>query len=930
MSVSFLRVALRTVPFLFLVLCHTSTVAFAESTICPNGQDANGNCCYGDQDLQIFENYYGQNSVTRNVGDLNGDEKVNGADFLDWMRGYSSSCPTSSSRPIMHTPTILNGEPDRRLQTLVVFNENALDAREIAEHYLERRGIPTSQLCPIKLPAGVYVSWEDFLIARSSIISECICSLIPPGVRPSPCDSTNLDSVAEHSPINHLTMIRGVPLRLTNTGFLPHPLYGDVTNQEPPFDFLLSNLLYNELTEQNLAQVKDTYKTTRYLNRIPPVILPSIDPSQHRLAAIGRIDGITKERAKDLIDRTIDAENLGFQGTILYARESFNGNERFFVDEIAQLLTDESKIPACVEHLESGSVWPDEQCRIGLSADGKLPGQSSTIPRAINTGLYLGSYPYNNSSTGFNGSFSALKKWRKTAAECIELCSEFPTQSLQEECRSNSTDVFRELNTECVGGAPGFMGHQARSYTVRFFGFYPPGWSGSGSGAAEMVPPRRLSGGGYKDTRFNDDYFLRFGGFGSPASACKDEYGASYSCKEVVPFEIYRTTNVSVSPETAHYRAKVRWRDMENSEGRFSLVVYFYDDDSLSNNACTKYSKKNIVANGTSLGWQLADLDIPSIENLPRVSGASCQSGSSFGTIRKIRVQVSSTLSLELKGVLDLDGIELIDVANNRHLYSAAVGSFSAPYVNNLISGDYAANAIERLGAIAWWGSSSHANTGGHAYIYEDNFLESLFKGLTLGESLQLYENLYSGIFYGDPLYNPSAVSLYVDMYDGENRTGAHSMYGNIPESYEASLRIRALHGRGRTDSTRWALMRCAFRPRDRPFDVSIPEYCDESGLWEDAIEGHEAVYDFDVVNGNMLNLLTGWNTQYDEVYMALRLRVWNDGEEQNALYSPFLQLGFTPRCVYDSCWYQYYEPVSALGSDGGGVAEPFLLGGPE
>ena len=60
------------------------------------------------------------------------------------------------------------------------------------------------------------------------------------------------------------------------------------------------------------------------------------------------------------------------------------------------------------------------------------------------------------------------------------------------------------------------------------------------------------------------------------------------------------------------------------------------------------------------------------------------------------------------------------------------------PQIQSPRPGDWPANAIDRLGAVAWWGSSSHHITGGWAFSAPERFYGALFMGRTLGESLLL------------------------------------------------------------------------------------------------------------------------------------------------------------------------------------------------
>src|SRR3989338_10879014 len=61
--------------------------------------------------------------------------------------------------------------------TLILYNENALDSKEIAEYYATKRGISFSQICPIKVPTGMYAEKKHLYGARRKVISSMLSML---------------------------------------------------------------------------------------------------------------------------------------------------------------------------------------------------------------------------------------------------------------------------------------------------------------------------------------------------------------------------------------------------------------------------------------------------------------------------------------------------------------------------------------------------------------------------------------------------------------------------------------------------------------------------------------------------------------------------------------------------------------------------------
>ena len=122
-----------------------------------------------------------------------------------------------------------------------------------------------------------------------------------------------------------------------------------------------------------------------------------------------------------------------------------------------------------------------------------MPGENNTtIPKPVNVTWFIGTDPITGSGPQNNHSafrtYTIMTRWRKTAEECTPECKNLGSAEEIQACTEQSTDFFRQLNTDCVGVAPGFMGQQLRSYPVGGYGFLPPGWFAPGGGATEATP----------------------------------------------------------------------------------------------------------------------------------------------------------------------------------------------------------------------------------------------------------------------------------------------------------------------------------------------------------------------------------------------------------------------------------------------------------
>jgi hypothetical protein len=760
------------------------------------------------------------------------------------------------------------GTPQSHPEALVVYNVNAgADAAEIAAHYATRRGIPAANLCPVELPPGHYASKDHLLAARKQIVETCICGTIPAAARPSPCSLANLNAVRLASAITHLAIVRGVPARLYGT-----PWPSDA--EEPSFDFYLAYSLYR--TQDLFAAGSTGVPQASYLTAdllaqgSEGMILsaPPLSTADSIDVAYGRVEAIDKSRTIQLVDRTLDAERRGITGN--FFEEKNNKDFRFLVD------TTGSHAPECSGYISynpflpgtAESTWQGSSCRAGTtwtSAKGPdnnstaddpirsvLPGTwMSTVPWAINTSLMLGSAPNPNGQAGFND-FTTLLGWRKSTADCTALCAEHPTQAERDACAAASTDYFRELDTSCVGGARGLIGHQVRSYPVQYYGFFPPDWTTNGGGGGEKTPPEIRSGGGYQDETFTDDRYLHFGhhGVGDPdVSTCTLENGTVASCPESIAVNLsHRAVVEPAVPVSGNrfYAVYLRHRNAASPGGWLGVTLTF------EGGAAPVTKSSGLSLDQESQDWQTELLFFS-------VSSAETPS------VNAVTVTLSAGLGDQVTGFLDLDAIEVVDLNGWTSLVPASAGSFDPAARNVTHGGDWAANAIDRLGAVAWWGSSSHHVSNGWGWSDEGRFYGAFFMGRTLGESLLLMAGGEAGIAYGDPLYRPSAVRIHIPGQGGYGKAPGRSV-GPADIGLHVVL-LEVLHGMANTGVTKWSLESCT---------TLDPALC--AGQWVVRASGTGAKTGFPV---DWTPFLTDPGVSQD---LLLRLRVWNPGQEADEL----------------------------------------------
>ena len=220
---------------------------------------------------------------------------------------------------------------------------------------------------------------------------------------------------------------------------------------------------------------------------------------------IGRLDGVTADAAKALVDRAQAAEENGIYGKFYGSKFHENGvygYARWFDYESSSLVygTNETKWrypmglfgelatagsttgihhsadPDCLGHLDSSASSAagksPQECVVKLTNGGGEPPPATTSSRqpwVDDAIVYHGSLDGQPTT----GSFERFTYWRKDATCTEPLCIDTADPDA---CRAASTDVFRELNTECMGVADGFVGYNFQSYPVSFFAVWPTAW----------------------------------------------------------------------------------------------------------------------------------------------------------------------------------------------------------------------------------------------------------------------------------------------------------------------------------------------------------------------------------------------------------------------------------------------------------------------
>lgn len=165
---------------------------------------------------------------------------------------------------------------------VVVYNTNAADAKAIADHYVKARGVPASNIVPIKTTNDEDVPKADYRTAIVEPVAKAINSL--------------------KSRVDYIVLIRGVPLRVGHQ-------YGPSVDASLMIDAHPSRSL-DWMTppkrDGNSIQI-DPEEIRKYANPYGGM-QEKFDSDKFKMYLCTRLDGYTVADAKALVDRSVQAK----------------------------------------------------------------------------------------------------------------------------------------------------------------------------------------------------------------------------------------------------------------------------------------------------------------------------------------------------------------------------------------------------------------------------------------------------------------------------------------------------------------------------------------------------------------------------------------------------------------------------------------------
>ncbi|MDP1927572.1 MAG: hypothetical protein Q8K62_03575 [Thiobacillus sp.] len=659
-----------------------------------------------------------------------------------------------------------------RNDVLIIVNDNSYDSPLLGAYYAQQRNIAPANVIHVNIPNQYYIDWIQFTSLRDQILRQGICSSLAPASRPVACTDTNqtiytqenIDTLTAHTPIKYIVTTRGVPSRVKTA----HPDSTESTSA----DNYLRHLLARFYLDNTFPSPPSTRKSDFSDGRGMRVVNPATDKEY----IIGRIDGVDLSSAKELLNRAIRVEANGLFGNLFASTfgNVANGGAFNWVDDkdlpiylpedntkdywrYAFGLLGENR-PECADYTNNylaksqsdlgdgtenntGGKTP-KHCLVQLNKgepNEAIPGLAySRQPQAINAMGYFGSLD----GQTIEGGFPTLLNWRKNDTCTVTLCE---NAAVPAACRAISTDPFKEINTDCVGVADGFIGFNFQSFPLSIFGIWPTGWSSLNVD--------------YNDTPVIREGDGQDGSYSAWFTQIDDVSGTSrqrVGIQQIVTFSEQPKVNQEIYQFSYYVKG-------ENTASTASITSGLRAEYSMDSNATNTQSCPNDPAYVLSVDGKTCTFTDEKSNH-----ATSAWSSITREIIIPALVGWKNTSivvrfwggQLPVGGNIGLDKVSLTNLNDLSATNLLVNGSFSQGH-KQTSQGDFAANFLSRLGGTAFWGSLSHHGSAGHTF--DEGALGTLvyfLRGLPLGDAVWLGEKFSDGDLYGDPLFSPLSVRI--------------------------------------------------------------------------------------------------------------------------------------------------------------------------
>ena len=412
-----------------------------------------------------------------------------------------------------------------RDDVLVIANLNSQSSCEVAEYYADKRGIDPNNIASVYVSPQYFIDKVEIDLLRDQIIHKMqdLIRRQDPNFVPVVCSNAasmyycqaSIDQLLANTRIRYLVMSRGVPTRARMVD-----QDASLSNEPTTVDSVLRRTLANFYdTDFFYLKSKPLPRKASFGNGSGQRL---VNPKQDFEFAIGRLDGLTADKAKELVDRAIAAEENGVYGRLITHSSNggtipfipsgngfYNGGNDTFryqfgiFNEQPLYCTDYTSTSPNFYLKNSQSSISGKVpgiCKVGLFKSAAIPIDTEMppghfagrMPIAHDSLVYFGTLDgqstgqIGNARVPGYGAHDALLNWRKDSACTATLCRNISDITARAECQESSTDAFKEINTDCVGVADGFIGYNHQSWPVSYFQVTPTGWISSETGDARI------------------------------------------------------------------------------------------------------------------------------------------------------------------------------------------------------------------------------------------------------------------------------------------------------------------------------------------------------------------------------------------------------------------------------------------------------------
>lgn len=683
-----------------------------------------------------------------------------------------------------------------RDDVLVIVNDNSLDSCEVGKYYAEKRNLGQNNIVHVATRPRHLLTFPEFRNLMDQIIKHMQDNTLIAGAPAAPacvddgsfytspyyCQAS-VDHLRKYSKVRYLVTTKGVPSRSR----IDNSTLG--WNSSTSIDNYLSFWLMRYFTRDVALRFFEREKAFGDGRG-----MRIVDPEHDGELIVGRIEGVTLDTTKALIDRIMDAENNGIYGKNYGSKfGTYSGHARWYdystnkyVYGTSSRGTDadswryqlglfgESR-PECIDYLNysrnslEGKAPQDCVVRFSDSPPGRASSRTPVVDDAL---VYLGQL-HGQSSGG--GSFDTVLNYVRDDSCSVKLCENAADPIA---CRAASTDVFKEINTQCVGVADGFMGYNYQSFPVAAMTLWPTGYAGSGSGGTngEIAFPKVRSDIGQDDS--HSLWFSHTDTVADPLCYSGSEFSAApdVACRDGYYLAMYPKVKIaSQAVDTAspqQYKVNF-WFKSENITRAASMRVRM---------RVYEPTVKNWINYGTQTVGSavLGDTAWTNVEATFTLDPAKHTQADLI--FNQLEFYVYSGTYV---GDVGVDNFSIKALATNAEMITNPTFTDGHKQVSG---GDHAAMFLNRLNGVAYWGSLSHHESGGHSF--STNPQETLLyflRGLPLGDAVWWGETHNSGIFYGDPIYSPTAIRIdYLN--DADYVRGVLKLSGSTVNGRDASL----------------------------------------------------------------------------------------------------------------------------------------------